>query len=381
MDFELPEELKLLRDMVRDFVKKALLPLEDQVEEADDVAPDVLRDLRVQARDLGLLGLCIPKECGGAGMGMLANCVVREELGRTSLAMSYAVRGPSPILSLGTAEQRERYLAPCLQAEKRDCFSLTEPNAGSDAAAIQTTAVRDGDDFILNGTKIFVTDGVKADFVILFAVTDKEKRARGGITAFLVDKGTPGFEVGSVFKKMGWRGTDLAELVFTDCRVPAAQVLGEVGQGFTLAMKWIDTGRLGIASAALGTAERLLKMATDYAGQRETFGRRLAERQAIQWMIADSATELKAARLLVYQAAWSGEQGRDTRQAAAMAKLYATEMVGRVSDRVLQIHGGMGYMKDLPIERMYRDVRMGRIADGTSEILRSFIARGILKGR
>ncbi|MFQ5912351.1 MAG: acyl-CoA dehydrogenase family protein [Nitrospinota bacterium] len=380
MDCELPEELKLLRDLVRNFVKKELVPLEDQVEEDDDVPPDTLRRLRTRARDLGLLGINIPKECGGSGLGMLANCIVREELGRTSLAMSYTVRGPSPILSLGAPEQREKYLEPCLRAEKRDCFALTEPNAGSDAAAISTTAVRDGDRFILNGTKIFVTDGRKADFVIVFAVTDKEKRARGGITAFLVDKGTPGFTVGTLFKKMGWRGTDLAELVFTDCRVPADNVLGEVGQGFPLAMQWIDQGRLGVAAAAVGTAERLLDMAADYARQRVTFGKPLADRQAIQWMIVDSATEIAAARLLVNSAAREGDRGRDVRRQAAMAKLYATEMAGRVADRALQIHGGMGYMKDLPIERMYRDVRYTRIAEGTSEILRFLIARSILKG-
>ncbi|MBI2881776.1 MAG: acyl-CoA dehydrogenase family protein [Candidatus Tectomicrobia bacterium] len=380
MSFELSEELKLLRDMVRDFVAKELLPLEEQVEEADDVPPDVLRRLRTRARDLGLLGLNIPAECGGAGLGMLANCILREELGRTSLAMSYTIRGPSPVLSLGTPAQREKYLAPCLRAEKRDSFALTEPNAGSDAAAISTTAARDGDHFILNGTKIFVTDGQKADFAIVFAVTDKEKRAQGGITAFLVDKGTPGFRVGALFKKMGWRGTDLAELVFTDCRVPAESVLGEVGQGFAIAMKWIDQGRLGVAAAAVGTAERLLEMASQYARQRVTFGKPLADRQAIQWMIADSATEIAAARLLVYQAAGEGDRGRNVRSQAAMAKLYASEMVGRVADRTLQIHGGMGYMKELPIERMYRDVRYTRIAEGTSEILRHLIARGILKG-
>ena len=380
MDFELPEELKLLRDLVRRFVKKELLPLEDRVEEADDVPPDTLRRLRTEARELGLLGINIPEDRGGSGLGTLANCIVREELGRTSLAMSYTVRGPSPILSMGTPAQRERYLAPCLRAEKRDCFALTEPDAGSDAAAISTTAVRDGDRFILNGTKTFVTDGRKADFTIVFAVTDKKKRAQGGITAFLVDKGTPGFTVGALFKKMGWRGTDLAELIFTNCRVSADSVLGEVGQGFPIAMKWIDQGRLGVAAAAVGTAERLLSLATDYARQRVTFGKALAERQAIQWMLADSATEIAAARLLIYQAASQEDRGSDIRRQAAMAKLYATEMVGRVADRALQIHGGMGYMKDLPIERMYRDVRYTRIAEGTSEILRFLIARSLLKG-
>ncbi len=380
MDFELPEELKLLRDLVRSFVKKELSPLEDRVEEADDVPPDTLRRLRTEACELGLLGINIPEDCGGSGLGTLANCIVREELGRTSLAMSYTVRGPSPILSMGTPSQREKYLAPCLRAEKRDCFALTEPDAGSDAAAISTTAVRDGDRFILNGTKTFVTDGRKADFAIVFAVTDKGKKAQGGITAFLVDKGTPGFTVGALFKKMGWRGTDLAELIFTNCRVSADSVLGEVGQGFPIAMKWIDQGRLGVAAAAVGTAERLLSLATDYARQRVTFGKALAERQAIQWMLADSATEIAAARLLIYQAASQEDRGSDIRRQAAMAKLYATEMVGRVADRALQIHGGMGYMKDLPIERMYRDVRYTRIAEGTSEILRFLIARSLLEG-
>ena len=376
MNFDLPEELRLLREMVREFVQQELLPHEELVEALDDVPPELLKELRVKARDLGLLGLTIPKECGGAGMGLLANCVLREELGRASLAMSYAVRGPAPILSMGTPAQIEKYLVPCLRAEKRDCFALTEPNAGSDASAIETSAEQDGEDFILNGNKIFITDGIKADFTIVFAVTDKEKRARGGVTAFLVDKGTPGFQAGQKFQKMGWRGTDLSELVFQNCRVFNTQVLGEIGQGFRLAMEWIDVGRLGIAAAAVGTAERLLEMAKGYASERVTFGKPLADRQAIQWMIADSAMEIRAARLLTYQAAAEGDRGCETRQAAAMAKLYATEMVGRVADRALQIHGGMGYMKDLPIERMYRDVRYNRIGEGTSEILRHLIARG-----
>lgn len=381
MDFDLSEELRLLREMVRGFVGKELLPHEELVEELDDVPPELLKDLRIKARNLGLLGLTIPEGSGGAGMGYLANCILREELGWVSLAMSYAVRGPSPILSVGTSDQIEKYLKPCLEGKKRDCFALTEPNAGSDASAIQTTAVWDGEVFNLNGTKIFITDGIKADFVIVFAVTDKEKRARGGVTAFLVDKGTPGFKVGQKFQKMGWRGTDLTELIFENCRVLRGQVLGEIGQGFQLAMQWIDVGRLGIAAAAIGTAERLLEMAKVYANERVTFGKPLADRQAIQWMIADSAIEVQAARLLTYQTAALGDKGQETRQGSAMAKLYATEMVGRVADRVLQIHGGAGYMKDLPIERIYRDVRYNRIGEGTSEILRHLIARGILKGK
>lgn len=373
------EELRMLRASVREFVGRELQPHAAMVDRMDDTPPDLMQELRQKARDLGILSVNIPAEEGGAGLGLQASCVVREELGWTSQALSYAVRGPSPILLACTKEQKERFLYPCLRAERREAFALTETDGGSDAAAMRTTAAPKDGGFVLNGSKIFITNGDRADFSIVFAVTDPVKRARGGITAFLVERGTPGFRVGSLFGKMGWRGTGLAELVFEDCFVPAADVLGEVGGGFPLAMKWVDEGRLGMAASCVGTGDCLIEMCKAFVKGRQTFGRPLAERQGLQFMLADSAIELLAARTMVYDTAARADAGEDVRQAAAMTKVFATETAGRISDRAVQIHGGMGYVTELPVERFYRDVRQFRITEGSSEILRVLIARGILE--
>lgn len=379
MDFRLPEELSLLKQMVHDFVDRELKPHEAEVERTDRVPPELRKSIRDKARNLGLLGLNIPEEEGGAGLGLLALCVVREELGRTSYTMAQVVKSTPPILLFGNEDQKERYLRPSLRNELEYSFALSEPNAGSDAAAIQTAAVRDGGHFVLNGTKHFATDGDIADFFITFAVTDKERRARGGITAFLVDKGTPGLSVSPPVDTLGWRGTGHVELVFQNCRVPVENVLGEVGEGFRLAMKWLGHGRLSVGAYSVGVAQSMLDLATGYSRQRTTFGKPLSERQAIQWMLVESAMEIHAGRLMVHHAAWMADQGVEVRKEAAMAKVHCTEMAARVVDRTLQIHGGLGYTKELPIERNYRDLRHNRISEGTSEILRVLIARELLR--
>jgi alkylation response protein AidB-like acyl-CoA dehydrogenase len=375
---ELADELKMLRTSVKEFVRRELQPHEHAVDRLDHTPPDLMWDLRRKARDLGILGLTMPVEDGGSGLGAVAYCVLREELGWTSQAMSYAVRGPAPILLAGTPEQKEKFLYPCLRAEKREAFAITEPDAGSDVTAMKTTAVPRGDGFVLNGSKVFITNGDGADFTIVFAVTDPEKRGRGGITAFLVEKGTPGFGVGQVFGKMGWRGTGLVELVFSDCFVPRENILGQLGQGLALAMQWIDEGRLGISASAVGSAERMIELCARFVKERKSFGQFLADRQAMQLMLADSAMDTYAARTMVYDAAARAEAGENIRQRAAMTKIFASEMVGRIADRAVQIHGGMGYVQETPVERCYRDVRFMRIAEGTSEVLRLLVARGVL---
>ncbi|MDP7384538.1 MAG: acyl-CoA dehydrogenase family protein, partial [Nitrospinota bacterium] len=302
MDFRLPEELTLLKEMVRDFVDRELKPHEDEVERANRVAPELRKSIRDKARDVGLLGLNVPEEEGGAGLGVLALCVVREELGRTSYAMAQVVKPTPPLLLFGNEDQKEKYLRPYMRNEREYAFALSEPDAGSDAAAIQTTAVPDGDAFVLNGTKHFTTDGDIADFFFVFALTDKETRARGGVTAFLIDRETPGFTVGRPVETLGWRGIGHVELVFQDCRVPAASVLGEVGEGFRLAMRWIGHGRLSVASYSLGVAQSMLDLAVDHSRQRETFGKPISDRQAVQWMLVESAMEIYAGRGMVRHA-------------------------------------------------------------------------------
>ncbi len=378
----LEDTLKLLRDTVRTFVTRELQPIERIVDDRDEIPPEDYKRLREKAVEMGLLGLAYPVEVGGSGLGVLAQCVVREEFGKSSDALRIAcTQGPNKMLLAGTEEQKERYLVPAIRGERLMAFAVTEPDAGSDAASIRTRAKAEDGGFILNGRKQFVTNGPIADAVIVFAVTDPEKRARGGITAFIVDRGTPGFSVGQIHKKLGWRGSPTSELIFDQCRVPNGQTLGEMGQGFSVLMRFLDEQRLAVGAGCVGTADRLLSMARDYARERQTFGKPIADRQAIQFMLADSAMEIHAGRLMVYDGARRMDEGggkRVTRE-AAIAKVFCSEMAGRVADRTLQIFGGMGYMKEMPVELMYRDLRNHRIAEGTSEILRLVIARDVLK--
>jgi acyl-CoA dehydrogenase len=380
MDFTLSDEQRMIQRTVRDFVQRELLPLEGEVlhrerEGQEGITREQLRAIQLRAKASGLWGVNTPEEFGGANLGPTMMALVVMELARTFIPFTFGGYADN-ILYYCNAEQRARYLLPTIAGERISCFALTEPGAGSDAANIQMAAVQDGDQWVLNGEKTFITNGNDADFAMVFAVTDKAKGANGGITCFLVDR------------EMGWRSRYIptmgewgpAALYFEDVRVPATNILGEVGGGFRLGMQWIGQGRWIYAARAVGAAERLLQMAVDHANTRVTFGEPIGERQAIQWMIADSEVEIEATKWLAFHAAWLAEQGQDTRHAAAIAKLHGATMANRVADRVLQIHGGMGFTRELPIERWYREMRVWRIFEGTDEIQRFIIARDLLRG-
>jgi len=380
MDFDIPDELQLLARTVRDFVETRLHPIEQQIEERDEIPDEIVREMAA----LGFFGLPFPAEYGGAGAGDLGYCLALEQFGRTSAAFSNLIGAHTSIGSMsiylgGTDEQKRRYLPDLTAGRKLAAFSLTEPSSGSDAASIQTTARKDGGRWLLNGTKIWVTNGPIADVVVVYAANDRAKGARGGITAFIVERQFKGFRVGKIDEKMGLRGSKTGELIFEDCEVPEGNVLGgEVGTGFRTALGALDIGRVSLAAGAVGTAQFLLELGIAHAKRRKQFGQPIAANQAIQWMLADSAVEIHAARLMVYDAAAKLDRGVRASREAAMVKLYASELANRVADRVLQIHGGMGYMKDSPVERAYRDVRILRIYEGTSEVQRLIIAEDLL---
>lgn len=380
MDFDIPEELQLLARTVREFVETRLHPLERKIEEDDRIPDDVMKEMA----SLGFFGLPFPEEYGGAGAGDLGYCLALEQFGRASAAFSNLIGAHTSIGSMsiylgGSDDQKRRYLPDLTAGRKIAAFSLTEPSSGSDAASIQTTARKSGERWLLNGTKIWVTNGPIADVVVVYAANDRDKGARGGITAFIVEKGFKGFRVGRVDHKMGLRGSMTGELVFEDCEVPEENVLGQVGGGFRTALGALDIGRVSLAAGAVGTSQYLLELAIAHAKRRTQFGKPIASNQAIQWMLADSAVEIQAARLMVYDAAWKLDRGLRASREAAMVKVYASELANRVADRALQVHGGMGYMKDSPVERAYRDTRILRIYEGTSEVQRMIIAEDLLK--
>jgi acyl-CoA dehydrogenase len=380
MDFDIPDELQLLARTARDFVETRLQPIEKQVEERDEIPAEIVREMAA----LGFFGLPFPEEYGGVGAGDLGYCLALEQFGRTSAAFSNLIGAHTSIGSMsiylgGTDEQKRRYLPDLTAGRKIAAFSLTEPSSGSDAASIQTTARQDGHRWVLNGTKIWVTNGPIADVVVVYAANDRAKGARGGITAFIVEKGFKGFRVGKVDEKMGLRGSKTGELIFEDCEVAAENVLGgAAGTGFRTALGALDIGRVSLAAGAVGTSQYLLELGIAHAKRRKQFGQPIAANQAIQWLLADSAVEVHAARLMVYDAAAKLDRGVRASREAAMVKVYASELANRVADRVLQIHGGMGYMKDSPVERAYRDVRILRIYEGTSEVQRMIIAEDLL---
>lgn len=390
MDFAIPEELKMIQMTVRKLVDQDIKPLLAEIDpEAIELPDKEKRELKDKVKNLGMQAIGTPAEFGGGGIGILGSCLVAEELAKHRLGSYNPTLGafcgywagevPGNLLFCN-AEQRERYLFPVIRLEKTDCFALTEADAGSDAANIKTTAVKQGETWVLNGEKTYVTRGETADFAMVFTVTDKKLRAKGGITCFLVDKGTPGFKVSRLMPVI--RPLYPAELVFTDCVVSSRNILGEIGQGFEMMQKWLGQNRVMYSANVIGTADEALKLAIDYSNRRVTFGQTLASRQAVQWMIADSAVELYAARMLVYSCAWKIDQktGGDLRLDVSMAKIFSTEMVGRVVDRSIQIHGAMGVSKELPLERWYRESRIKRIGEGPSEIHRQVISRGILHG-
>jgi acyl-CoA dehydrogenase len=381
MDFSLSDEERAIRDTARQFITKEVLPLEQEAlrrERAHRPGLELseLRELQQRAKKFGFWGLSTPEEYGGMNLPAVMQSLLWTEVGRTFVQFKFGGEADN-ILYYGNEEQKKEYLIPTIEGDRISCFAITEPGAGSDAANIKLRARRDGDDWILNGEKTFITNGNDADFAMVVAVTDPSRKANdGGATAFLVDR------------SMGWRSESIqtmgeggpAALIFEDVRVPSRNILGEIGQGFTLGMQWIGKGRYLIPSNALGIAERALGMAIDYANTRVTFGKPIGTNQAIQWMIADSEVELEAARWLILKAAWTVDQGEDPRHASSMAKLYGANMVNNVVDRVMQIHGGMGYTRELPIERWYRQVRLMRIYEGTDEMQRLIISRDLLRG-
>jgi acyl-CoA dehydrogenase len=375
MDFKIPDELKMFVESVRAFREKELMPLERDFLRAGKLGSDVRTSLELKARDRGLWALEVPAEYGGQEVGFLGSCLAAEELFKHPAMFEFG-GSPEPALYHTTEEQKKDYFYPVIEGTKRSCYAFTEPDTGSDFARIRTTAVRDGGNWVINGTKTFISYVNRADFVILFATTDPSKGSRG-VTCFLVDKGTPGFEVANSIPTMGddW---EPHELVFRDCVVPDANRLGDEGAGWEVAAEQLTHGRAKIAAFQLGIAQRCLDLAVEWARQRVTWGRPLASRQAIQWMLADSEVELEAARMLVYRAAWMADMNLPIRNEAFAAKLYATEMAQRVTDRCLQIFGGLGYTREVPIQSFYRQVRVWRIGHGTAEINRWMIARNLL---
>lgn len=380
MDFTFSKEHQLLRKMIREFARREVAPRAAQTDEDERVDWQVIRE----AARLGLFGLPFPQQYGGAGAGEIGYCILAEEIARwcsstmTTIGAHIGI-GTMAIYLDGTSEQREHFLPALCRGEKLAAFALTEPQAGSDAAAIRTRAVRDGDHFILNGSKIWITNGAIADVFSVFAVTDPALGARGGVSAIIVEKGTPGLRVGTIDEKMGIRGSSTAEIIFEDCRVPAANVLGQYGAGFITALKTLDIGRVTIGAAGLGGAEAALDSAIAYAAERQQFGAPIAQKQAIQFMIADMAAEIEALRSLVYRAAWMVDTGQPFSREAAMVKYYGSEVAARCVEKALQIHGGSGLLRGVPIERGYRDARISEIFEGTNEINRIVVATDIFR--
>ncbi len=375
------ETLNQLLDTVSRFVRERLVPLEDKVAE-DDAIPD---EIRGEMRALGLFGMSIPEEYGGLGLTMEEEVRLAFELGRTSPAFRSMIGtnngiGSQGLVIDGTDEQKRRYLPKIASGEIIACFALTEPDAGSDAASLRTSARRDGDSYVLNGTKRYITNAPEASLFTVFARTDPANPGAGGVSAILVEGGTPGLSLGRNDRKMGQRGAHTCDVMFEDCRVPATAIIGGVeGQGFKTAMKVLDRGRLHISAVSVGIAERLIRDSLAYALERKQFGKSIAEFQLVQAMLADSRTEAYAARCMVLDAARRRDAGENVGTEAGCCKLFATEMVGRVADRAVQIHGGAGYIADYGIERFYRDVRLFRIYEGTSQIQQLVIARNMIR--
>jgi acyl-CoA dehydrogenase len=375
MDFSLSEEARLIREAVRDFTERELFPLERDFCIRGHLPFEKRLELERKGRELGFWALDVPKELGGAGLDQLTMCVINEELYRSPLLFEFGGE-VEPALYLCNDEQKDRYFHPVVRGEKKSCFAFTEPGTGSDFARIQTRAVKKGDRWVINGSKTFITHVDRADFIILFVSTDPGKGAKG-ISCLLVDKATPGLAMSQPIPTMGDEWAPYT-LFFDDCEVPAESLVGEVNQGFAVADHQLTHGRLKIAAFNVGIAVRCLEMAVAYSNERETFGKPIAANQAIQWMLADSEVELMAARLLTHQAAWLADNDKPIRNEAFVAKLYASEMSQRVSDRALQVFGGMGYSRELPIQSFFRQARLWRIGHGTSEINRMMIARNLL---
>lgn len=379
MKFELTQEQQIFREMVREFAAKEVAPLAKQVDEEGLFPHETIKKIG----ELGLMGVAIPTEYGGAGADNVCYAIAVEEIARACASTSVIVSVNNslvadPIYKFGTEAQKQKYLIPLASGKLLGAFALSEPGAGSDAAGQQTMAKRDGDAFVLSGTKNFITNALEADIVVVFATVDRHLRSKG-VCAFIVEKGTPGFSITKVEKKLGIKGSSCCQLLFENCRVPVANLLGEGGQGFKIAMATLDSGRIGIAAQAVGIAQAALDISLSYSTQRMAFDRPIASFQAIQWMIADIANQTEAARLLTYRAAWMKDKGFRHTKESAMAKLYASETASRAATKALQIHGGYGYICDFPAQRLFRDARVTEIYEGTSEIQRLVIAEHLLR--
>lgn len=379
MIFKLSEEQELLKKTVRDFAESEIAPKAAEMDEKEEY------DMTLWSKmaEMGLTGIPYSDDYDGAGMDNLSYAIAVEELSRVCASSGVFISAHTslcawPIYAFGTEEQKQKFLKPLAGGEKLGAMGLTEPSAGSDAASLKTTAVKEGNEYVLNGTKIFITNGYHAGIYVIFAATDKSKGTRG-ISAFIVEKGTPGFTFGKKEHKMGIRASSTYELVFEDCRIPAENLLGEEGQGFKIVMMTLDGGRIGIAAQALGIAQGAYEQAINYSKIREQFGKPISANQGLQWMLADMATQIEAARLLVYKAAYLKDNKQPYSKEAAMAKLYASETAMAVTTKAVQIFGGYGYTREYPVERMMRDAKITEIYEGTSEVQRIVIAANILK--
>jgi len=378
MAYHLTEEQRMIQTMVRDFARDVLLPTAAE----RDVTKEFPAENMKQMGELGLMGMNVPPEYNGAGVDTVSYSVALQEVAYACAATAVIMSvhnsvACGPVYLFGSDYLKEHYLKPLAAGKKLGCFALTESSAGSDPAGQRSRAVRDGDSYIINGTKMFITSGKHADVVVVTAYTDRERKHQG-ISAFVVEKGTPGFSVGKEEDKMGLRGSDTTELVFEDCRVPAENLLGQEGDGFVIAMASLDGGRIGIASQSVGLAQACLNAAVNYARERVQFNRPISQFQGIRWMISDMATQIEAARLLTFNAAAMRDRGENFSAAASMAKVFASEMANKVAYQALQIHGGYGYIKEYPVERYYRDARVFTIYEGTSEIQRKVIAKHVI---
>jgi acyl-CoA dehydrogenase len=373
MDFRLDEDILLLKENIRQFIEEQIDPFSMQIEDEDHIPESIIN----LSKEIGLFGLSIPERYGGLGIGMVGKCALYEEIGKThngytTLIGAHTGIGTVGIVEMGNEMQKEKYLPDMASGNRIGAFALTEPAAGSHATNLKMTAVKNGDKYILNGTKHYITNADVADIFTVMAVTDKDKGAKG-ITSFIVEKDFPGFRVGSLERKMGLRGSHSAELFFEDCEVPAENVLGDVGQGYVNALKILANGRAGLAARNLGSCQYLLDLSTKYATEREQFNIPIIDHQAVSHMIAEMAMEIEALRSFTYRVAWMVDQKEKIIKEAAMLKLYGSEVYNRIADKAVQIHGGMGYMKDYPVERFYRDARITRIYEGTSEIQKNII--------
>ncbi|MEP3438593.1 MAG: acyl-CoA dehydrogenase family protein [Hoeflea sp.] len=383
MDFGLTQEQEMIVETTRAFVENELYPHEAQVERTGHLDMDLVREIQQKAIAAGLYAANIPEEFGGAGLDTPTWLLYEKELGRANYALHWTcVARPSNILCAGTSEQRARYLEPCVAGEKWDCLAMTEPGAGSDLRGMKASAKQDGTDWVLNGTKHFISHADIADFTIAFMATGEEDTPRGPkklITAFFVDKGTPGYEVRDGYRNVSHRGYTNAILEFDNCRIPAENVLGEVHKGFEVANTWLGATRLQVGATCLGRADRAFGHSVEWAATREQFGQPIGKFQGVSFKLADMAMEMKAAELMILEAGWKFDQGTASDADMAMAKLKATEMLAMVADEAIQIHGGMGLMDELPLERIWRDARIERIWEGTSEIQRHIISRSLLR--